>query len=94
MVLETDQENWRPHVTFVGLKSSNDVTILCSNPFPERWKLFNHVLPHIQADLGKNISSKIREGRRGKEVTPKMRNPGARERRVKMTEAKRIQRSS
>ena len=75
--LEPDTSLWRPHVRLKGVKSTNAVTISTADSNPERWKLFNHVLPQIPPLMGMNITANVCEGSKGKRTTAKMKDPGA-----------------
>ena len=75
--LKADESLFRPFVALPGVKSTNAVTILTSDSNISRWKLFNHVLPQVPANMGRNITSNVCDGINGKRTTPKMRDPGA-----------------
>ena len=75
--LTPDTSRWRPYVRLPGVKSTNAATLFCEDSNPERWKLFNHVLPMIPPIMGMNITGSICEGTEGKRTTAKMRDPGA-----------------
>ena len=75
--LKADESTFRPFVDLPGVKSTNAVTILTSDSDISRWKLFNHVIPQVPANMGRNITCKVCDGIKGKRTTPKMRDPGA-----------------
>ena len=81
--LKPDKKKYRPHVDIPGLKSTNSITLITDSHIQSRWKLINNVLPQVPDTRGEDITASILEGKRGKTVTEKMRNPGTKRKPIK-----------
>lgn len=82
--LKPDTKRRRPYVDLPGVKSTNAITLITRSKNQRNWQLVNNVLPHVPETKGQNITSRIREGSEGKQVTSKMRNPGAKRKKIKI----------